>query len=177
LSGYPLNSVGYFESNIKSRFFIQKDEAVKANRRTAIKTGGALASLVALGIVTAQQAHAAGRPGFEARTLQDALRAVGGVPAPSNQIRVTSPDIAENGALVPVGVSSILPGVTELFILVEHNPFPLLAAFTLAPGTEPDVQIRIRMGQSSNIVAVVRSNGQLFSATKSTRVTLGGCGA
>ena len=78
---------------------------------------------------------------------------------------------------LPVGVSSILPGVTELFILVEHNPFPLLAAFTLAPGTEPEVQIRIRMGQSSNIVAVVRSNGQLFSATKSTRVTLGGCGA
>jgi sulfur-oxidizing protein SoxY len=135
-----------------------------------------MATLVALGIVTAQQAHAAGRPGFEARSLQDALRAVGGTPAATDQIRIVSPDIAENGAVVPVGVSSTLPNTTELFILVERNPVPLAAAFTIPRGTEPDIQTRVRMGESSNIVAVARSDGRLFSAVKETKVTLGGCG-
>ena len=149
---------------------------MKANRRTVIQTSGAMATLVALGIVTAQQAHAASRPGFEARSLQDALRAVGGTPATTDQIRIVSPDIAENGAVVPVGVSSTLPNTTEFFILVEKNPVPLAAAFTIPRGTEPDVQTRVRMGESSNIVAIVRADGRLFSAVKEIRVTLGGCG-
>jgi len=148
---------------------------VKTNRRTVLKTSGAMATLVSLGIVTAQQAHAAGRPGFDARNLQDALRALGGVPATSGQISIDSPDLAESGAAVPVGVISRLPRTTQIFLLVERNPFPMAAAFTFPDGTEPEIQTRLRFGENSNLVAVVRADGRLFSAVKETRVAVGGC--
>ena len=147
-----------------------------STRRTVLQATGAMATLVALGIVTAQQAHAAGRPGFEARTLQDALRAIGGAAATSDQISIVSPDIAENGAVVPVTVISRLPKTTEMFVLVERNPLPMTAAFIIPEGTEAEIQTRLRMGESSNIMAIVRADGRLFSAVKETKVTLGGCG-
>jgi len=149
---------------------------VKTNRRTVLQATGAMATLVSLGIVTAQQAHAAGRPGFDARTLQDAIRALGGAPATSDQISIVSPDIAENGAVVPVTTISRLPKTTEMFVLVERNPLPMTAAFTIPEGTEAEIQTRLRMGESSNIMAIVRADGRLFSAVKETKVTLGGCG-
>jgi sulfur-oxidizing protein SoxY len=154
----------------------ERKPSVKTNRRTVLQATGAMATLVALGIVTAQQAHAAGRPGFDARTLQDALRTLGGAPATSNQISIASPDIAENGAVVPVTVISRLPKTTEMFVLVERNPLPLTVAFTIPEGTEAEIQTRLRMSESSNIVAVVRADGRLFSVVKETRVILGGCG-
>jgi len=149
---------------------------MKATRRQALKTTGALATLVSLGIVTAQQAHAAGRAGFEAKSLQDAIKAVGGTAAANDQVTIVSPDIAENGAVVPVGAVSKLPNTTEIYLMVEKNPTPLAAAFMIPAGTEPDVQTRLKMGQSTNVVAVVKADGKLFSATKETKVTLGGCG-
>lgn len=149
---------------------------MKSTRRTVLKSTGALATLVSLGIVTAQQAHAAGRAGFEAKTLQDALKAVGGTPAASDQVTIVSPDIAENGAVVPVGAVSKLPNTTEIYLLVEKNPTPLAAGFIIPAGTEADVQTRLKMGQSTNVLAVVKADGKLFSATKETKVTLGGCG-
>lgn len=150
---------------------------MKANRRTALKTTGALATLVSLGIITPQQALAAGnRPGFEAKTLADALKAVGGQTATSDQVTVVSPDIAENGAVVPVGATSKLPNTTEIYLLVEKNPTPMAAMFMIPAGTVADVQTRLRMGQSTNVVAVVKADGKLYSATKETKVTLGGCG-
>jgi len=145
-------------------------------RRTVLQTSGAMATLVSLGVVTAQQAYAAERPGFAARNLQDAVRALGGTPATTDQITIVSPDIAENGAVVPVGVTSRLPRTTQMFLLVERNPAPMSAAFTIPDGTEAEVTTRLRMGESSNIVAVVRADGRLFSAVKETKVTLGGCG-
>jgi len=150
---------------------------MKANRRTALKTTGALATLVSLGIITPQQALAAGnRPGFDAKTLADALKAVGGQTATSDQVAVVSPDIAENGAVVPVGATSKLPNTTEIYLLVEKNPTPMAAMFMIPAGTVADVQTRLRMGQSTNVVAVVKADGKLYSATKETKVTLGGCG-
>ena len=149
---------------------------MKTNRRTVLQASGAMATLVALGIVTAQQAHAAARPGFDARTLPDALRALGGAPATSNQISIVSDAIAENGAAVPVTVISRLPRTTQMFLLVERNPIPMVAGFTIPEGTEAEIQTRLRMGESSNIVAIVRADGRLFSAVKEIRVTLGGCG-
>jgi sulfur-oxidizing protein SoxY len=145
-------------------------------RRTVLKTTGAMATLVSLGIVTAEQAMAAGRDGFEAKTLQDALKALGGTAANSDQVTVVSPDIAENGAVVPVGAVSKLPNTTEMYLLVEKNPNPLAAGFVIPAGTEADVQCRLKMGQSTNVLAVVKADGKLFSATKETKVTLGGCG-
>jgi sulfur-oxidizing protein SoxY len=145
-------------------------------RRTVIKSTGAMATLVSLGIVTAEQAMAAGRDGFDAKTLQDALKALGGTAANSDQVTVVSPDIAENGAVVPVGAVSKLPNTTEMYLLVEKNPNPLAAGFVIPAGTEADVQCRLKMGQSTNVLAVVKADGKLFSATKETKVTLGGCG-
>jgi sulfur-oxidizing protein SoxY len=147
------------------------------SRRVALKTTGAFASLVSLGIVTQTQAQAAvERAAFEVKTLADALKAIGGTPANSDQVTVVSPDIAENGAVVPVGVNSKLPNTTEIYLIVEKNPTPLSAGFMIPAGTTPDVQTRLKMGQSTNVVAVVKADGKLFSATKETKVTLGGCG-
>ncbi|MCU0942546.1 MAG: thiosulfate oxidation carrier protein SoxY [Hydrogenophaga sp.] len=146
-------------------------------RRDALKTTGALATLVSLGVITQSQAHAAlDRASFEVKTMADALKAVGGTPANSDQVTVVAPDIAENGAVVPIGASSKVPNTTEIFLIVEKNPMPLAAAFTIPAGTVADVSTRLKMGQSSNVIAVVKADGKLLSATKETKVTLGGCG-
>jgi sulfur-oxidizing protein SoxY len=147
------------------------------SRRVALKTTGAFATLVSLGLITQSQAQAAvDRAGFEVKTLAEALKAVGGTPATSDQVTVVAPDIAENGAVVPVGATSKLPNTTEIYLIVEKNPMPLSAGFVIPAGTAADVQTRLKMGQSSNVVAVVKADGKLFSATKETKVTLGGCG-
>ncbi|WP_066273251.1 thiosulfate oxidation carrier protein SoxY [Hydrogenophaga palleronii] len=147
------------------------------SRRVALKTTGAFATLVSLGLITQSQAQAAvDRAGFEVKTLPEALKAIGGTPANSDQVTVVAPDIAENGAVVPVGATSKLPNTTEIYLIVEKNPMPLSAGFVIPAGTEPEVQTRLKMGQSSNVIAVVKADGKLYSATKETKVTLGGCG-
>ncbi len=147
------------------------------SRRTALKSTGAFATLISLGLVTQSQAHAAlERASFQVKTLEEALKAVGGQPASSDQVTVVAPDIAENGAVVPVGASSKLPDTTDIYIIIEKNPMPLAAAFSLPAGTLPEVQTRVKMGQSTNVIAVVKAGGKLYSATKETKVTLGGCG-
>lgn len=146
-------------------------------RRDALKTTGAFAALVSMGIVTQSQAHAAlERASFEVKTMADALKALGGTPANSDQVSVVAPDIAENGAVVPIGAASKLPNTTDIFLIVEKNPMPLAAAFTIPAGTTPEVSTRLKMGQSSNVMAVVKADGKLYSAIKETKVTLGGCG-
>ena len=147
------------------------------SRRVALKTTGAFATLVSLGIVTQSQAHAAmDRAGFDIKTMADAVKALGGTAASSDQVTVVAPDIAENGAVVPVGATSKLPNTTEIYLIVEKNPTPMAAAFKIPAGTAADVQTRLKMGQSSNVFAVVKADGKLFSAFKETKVTLGGCG-
>ena len=147
------------------------------SRRTALKSTGAFATLVSLGIVTQSQAQAAvDQASFQVKTLEEALKAIGGTPATSDQVSVVSPDIAENGAVVPVGATSKLPNTTEMYLIVEKNPTPLSCGFMIPAGTAADVQTRLKMGQSTNVIAVVKADGKLFSATKETKVTLGGCG-
>ena len=145
-------------------------------RREILKQGSLLAMLVGCGMLTMQQARAADAPGFDAKTMEDALKALGGKPTDSKDIVITSPDIAENGAVVPVAVTSNLPKTQEIYILVEKNPNPLTASFTIADGTEPYVSVRTKMGQSSNVYAVVKADGKLYSTFRETKVTLGGCG-
>ncbi|HLO64826.1 MAG TPA: thiosulfate oxidation carrier protein SoxY, partial [Azonexus sp.] len=91
-------------------------------------------------------------------------------------VQVTGPDIAENGAVVPVGVASSLPNISMVAILIEKNPNALAATFALPEGTEANVQTRVKMGQTSNIYALVKSDGKFYMATKEIKVTLGGCG-
>jgi sulfur-oxidizing protein SoxY len=151
---------------------------MKSTRRDAIKTTGAFATLVSLGIITQAQANAAvTHDSMQAiKSVADALKAIGGTAASSDQVSVVSPDIAENGAVVPVGATSKLPNTTEMYLIVEKNPTPLSAGFMIPAGTAADVQTRLKMGQSTNVIAVVKADGKLYSATKETKVTLGGCG-
>ncbi|MDP4608249.1 MAG: thiosulfate oxidation carrier protein SoxY [Burkholderiaceae bacterium] len=150
---------------------------MNTTRRQVIKTAGALSTLVSLGIITQAQALAAEtRPGFEAKSYADAIGALGAKPADSGDIQVVTPDIAENGAVVPVGAVSNIPNTTDIWFLVEKNPFPMAAGFSIPAGTKADVQTRLKMGQTSNVTVVVKADGKLYAASKETKVTLGGCG-
>ncbi len=150
---------------------------MQSTRRDAIKTTGAFATLVSLGLITQAQANAAvTHDSFASKSVEEAMKAIGGQAASSDQVSVVSPDIAENGAVVPVGVISKLPNTTEIYLIVEKNPTPLAVAFMIPAGTVADVQTRLKMGQSTNVIAVVKAGGKLYSATKETKVTLGGCG-
>jgi len=147
------------------------------SRRDVLKQGGVLAALLGCGLFTLEQAQAAvDSKVFQMKTMDETLNALGGKPEESKDIELTSPDIAENGAVVPIAVTSRIPKTEEIYILVEKNPSPLSASFTLTEGTEPFVSTRTKMGQTSNIYAIVKADGKLYSAMKETRVTLGGCG-
>lgn len=150
-------------------------------RRNVLKTGvGAtvLGALAAAGLITPGMALADwNKAAFEAKSMADTLKALGAdKPADSKDVQLTGPDIAENGAVVPVGVTSSLPDVTMLAILIEKNPNALAASFVLPAGTEANVQTRVKMGQTSNVYALVKSGGKFYMATKEIKVTLGGCG-
>ncbi len=150
-------------------------------RRTVLKScsGAALLSILAsAGIITPGMALAEwNKAAFDAKSMADTLKALGaGTPTETKDVQVTGPDIAENGTVVPVGVSATLPNVTMVAILIEKNPNALAASFTLPEGTEANVQTRVKMGQTSNFYALVKSGNKLFMATKEIKVTLGGCG-
>ena len=146
------------------------------NRRHLLRQGGALALLVSCGVATLDEALAAEASGFDAKTLDDALASLGAKPADSKDITLTSPDIAENGAVVPLTISSAIPKTDTLYVLVEKNPFPLAASFSIPDGTEPFVAARVKMGESTRVYAVVKADGKLYSTFKETKVTLGGFG-
>ena len=94
----------------------------------------------------------------------------------SDQIQLSALDITEDGAVVPVGVTSRLAGTTEIHLLIEKNPTPLSASFTILPGTLPEVTVRVKMAESSRVLAVVLAEGKLYMVSKHTAVTIGSCG-
>jgi sulfur-oxidizing protein SoxY len=145
-------------------------------RREIVQAGSLGTVLAGLGLLTPAAAWARNDAAFTAKSLADAVKALGGTVTESKDVVITSPDIAENGAVVPVSVTSNLPKTQEIYILVEKNLNPLSAGFTIPEGTEAFVQTRLKMGQSTNVVAVVKADGKFYSATKETKVTLGGCG-
>jgi sulfur-oxidizing protein SoxY len=151
---------------------------MNTNRRSLLKATGALGMLVAAGLLSAKQAlaYADPRAGFEAKTLAEMLQIIGGTTAMSTEVMITAPDIAENGAVVPVGVISTVPGTQQIYIFAEKNPTPLAAIFNFPEGTETMVQTRIKLGQSTDVVVIVKANDKLFTASKEVKVTLGGCG-
>jgi sulfur-oxidizing protein SoxY len=142
-------------------------------------SGAALLSiLAAAGIIKPGVALADwNKAAFEAKSMADTLKALGATtPADSKDVQMTAPDIAENGAVVPIGVASTLPNVTMVAIMIEKNPSTLAANFTLPAGTEPNIQTRVKMGQTSNVFAVIKSDGKFFMTSKEIKVTAGGCG-
>jgi sulfur-oxidizing protein SoxY len=154
---------------------------MKQNRREFVKVGGVLGLMAAAGLITMEQARAQqqawNKAAFEAKSLDETVKALGGAAAAqSGDLVITAPDIAENGAVVPVAVTSKIPNTQGIYVLVEKNPNALAAGFSIPAGTEPAVSTRIKMGQTSNVHAVVKADNKFFVATKEVKVTLGGCG-
>jgi len=152
-------------------------------RRTMLKGAGGAALLglaMVAGLFRTGAAWAQGwnKAAFEVKTLNDAVKAMGGAPPTvSKDIIITSPDIAENGAVVPFTISSKIPNTEAIAVLVEKNPSILAARFDIPQGTDPWVNTRVKMGQTSNVFAVVKtSDGKFYYAPKEVKVTLGGCG-
>ena len=135
--------------------------------------------LAALGMLPGfAQAAGYNTAAFDAKTMADLMKALGGAaPAESKDVTITGPDIAENGAVVPVGAATSLPGVKRLLLLVEKNPALLSAMFDVSDAVEPNFSTRVKMGQSSNVFAVaMMADGKVLYAAKEVKVTLGGCG-
>ena len=151
------------------------------SRRQSLRAAsglGVYAALVAVGLLPAGRASAQQfASAFQTKSIADTLKALGaGTPSDSKDVVINSPDIAENGAVVPVGVRSNLPKTEMIALLVEKNPSALAGAYTLLDGAEPDVNMRIKMGQSSDVYALVKADGKFYMTKKEIKVTLGGCG-
>lgn len=152
-------------------------------RRQVLKSGGGVTLLTLIaaagwlkpGDAVAQEWNKAA---FDTRSMADTMRALGGgEPAQSKDIVFfQTPDIAENGAVVPVGITSNIPKTESIAVLVEKNPNMLAAVFDIPTGTEPSISTRVKMAQSSNIYALVKADGKYFVAAKDVKVTIGGCG-
>ena len=123
-------------------------------------------------------AQAWNKNAFEAKTMDETMKAIGGgAPAQSKDIAfVSTPDIAENGAVVPIGITSSIPKTESIAILIEKNPNMLAASFDIPAGTDPSISTRVKMGQSSNVYALVKADGKFYVVSKEIKVTLGGCG-
>jgi sulfur-oxidizing protein SoxY len=138
---------------------------------------GAMAVAMAFGLARSGQAWAWNKAGFESKAIADVLKSLGATgAAESKDIVITAPDIAENGAVVPIAVTSKIPNTQQISIVAEKNPFPLAATFDVAGGGEGYISTRLKMGQTSDVWAVVRAGGRYYVAKKEVKITVGGCG-
>ena len=148
------------------------------NRRETLKQSAVVAGLLATAGFP-QFAYAAfNKAAFDAKSVQDSAKAAGATSiAESKDVTITGPDIAENGAVVPLGASTALAGVKHLMIMVEKNPSSLVAMFHVTDAVEANFSTRAKMGQSSDAYAVaIMNDGKALWAKKEVKVTLGGCG-
>jgi sulfur-oxidizing protein SoxY len=150
------------------------------DRREVLKAGGGVLALaVVAGLLKPEEVFAAdwNKAAFDTKSVADTVKALGGATSTeSAAIQMTTPDIAENGAVVPVTVESKLPGTQRIAILIEKNPNTLSADFTIPEGTDPFVTTRVKMAETSNVYALVQANGKYYHAAKEIKVTIGGCG-
>jgi sulfur-oxidizing protein SoxY len=153
-----------------------------AERRTLLKGTGAAGSLglaLAAGILRPSELLAAdwNKAAFSASSVVDTLKTLGASsPTESKDIAIKAPEIAENGAVVPVEVTTNLPNTQSIAIIVEKNPVPLAAEFDLASDTEPFVATRIKMAETSRVIALVKAGDKHYTAVREVKVTIGGCG-
>jgi sulfur-oxidizing protein SoxY len=114
---------------------------------------------------------------FKEKSDADAIKALYGKPhEASDKVKLDAPEIAENGAVVPVSVTTTLANVTTIAFFVSENPNALAARYQIPQGTVPSVANRLKMAKTCNVIAIVESGGKLYSATKEVKVTVGGCG-
>ncbi|RXH42371.1 thiosulfate oxidation carrier protein SoxY [Bradyrhizobium zhanjiangense] len=152
--------------------------------RRLILQGAASVALIGLGNLpfAASPARAAANDkypeeAFKQKSEADAIKALYGKAAePSDKVKLDAPEIAENGGVVPVSVTTTLDKVTSISFFVAENPFALAASYKIADGTIPGVANRLKMAKTTKLVAIVEADGKLYSATKEVKVTVGGCG-
>lgn len=155
-------------TSIKRRIFLKGSLAT-----------GAVGMAVSTGLLTPRISFAAwSKAAFEAKDVNGAVSALYGADSmtDSDKIKIKAPDIAENGAVVPVSVTTSIDGASSISIIADKNATPLTAEFNLGPTTEGYVSTRIKMGKTANVVAVVKAGDKLYSAKKEVKVTIGGCG-
>jgi sulfur-oxidizing protein SoxY len=138
----------------------------------------ALAAGFTAGIVKPLAALAAwNKDAFGAKTAGDALKSLGiGSTAPSKDVVIDAPEIAENGAVVPIEITSNVPGTTALVVVIDKNPFPLIARFDFKENALPFVKVNVKMGETSDVRVIAEAGGKHYVATKEVKVTIGGCG-
>ncbi len=156
---------------------------MKAKRRDVLRAGGGITlafvlsatGMLRAGAVAAQSWNKAA---FEAHGLDATLKALGIAKPPTSKdvTFISTPDIAENGAVVPIGIASAIPKTESIAILIENNPSMIAGIFEIPAGTEPSVSTRVKMGETSNVYALVKADGKYYVASKEIKVTLGGCG-
>jgi sulfur-oxidizing protein SoxY len=154
-----------------------------ATRRLILKGAGSVALIglgnVPFGLLPALAAANDKYPedAFKQKSDADAIKALYGRPhEASDQVKLDAPEIAENGGVVPISVTTTLADVTSISFLVSENPNALAASYQIPPGTVPAVANRLKMAKTTNVIAIVEAGGKLYSATKEVKVTVGGCG-
>ena len=148
------------------------------SRRDLLTRSAALAALLAAGVVPARAQSTWNKAAFETKSIDDVLKALGlAKPAESKDIVLTAPDIAENGAVVPIAASTTLPGVKRIAFMIEKNPTTLAGVFEFTEFVDTNVSTRVKMAQTSNVLAVaIMGDGKVLYTQKEVKVTLGGCG-
>ena len=148
--------------------------AMNPIRRLTLRAAGALAA----GLVLPLRALAAwNKEAFGAKTAADALKSLGAAAGTeSRDVLIEAPQIAENGAVVPIEVSSNIPNTRSILVVIDKNPFPLVAKFDFGDGALPYVKVNVKMGESSFVRAVAEAGGKYYTAAKEVKITIGGCG-
>lgn len=149
---------------------------MQTGRRFLLKAGLAIAAIAAVPKTLLAAAWPA--DAFKSAQAAEAMKSLFGSDqaTPSDQITLGVPTIAENGAVVPIEVSTSLQNVASISVVVPNNPRPLAANFVLSAGVVPEISSRIKMGKTSDVIAVVKTDAGLFSTSKEVKVTIGGCG-
>ncbi len=146
------------------------------NRREILKMTTIIGIMAANGLITSAQANEWEKQAFEGKSLDDVIKALGGGGTEkSTAINFTAPDIAENGAVVPLVIATTLKA-SQMAIIVEKNPTALSGIFYFPEGAEPFVSTRVKMAQTSNVLALVKAEQKWYFTSKEVKVTLGGCG-
>jgi sulfur-oxidizing protein SoxY len=152
--------------------------------RRLILQGAGLVALLGLGNIGFGMAPALAaandkypEDAFKQKSDADAIKSLyGKIAEPSDKVKLDAPEIAENGAVVPISVTTTLSDVTSISFLVSENPNALAASYRIPAGTIPSVANRLKMAKTSNVIAIVEAGGKLYSATREVKVTVGGCG-
>jgi len=137
-----------------------------------------IVAALAFGIARPLAALAAwNKDAFGAKWTPDALKNLGiANAAPSKELTIEAPQIAENGAVVPIEISSVIAGTSAIVVVIDKNPFPLIARFDFKDGALPFVKVNVKMGETSDVRVIAEAGGRHYVATKEVKVTIGGCG-